>query len=227
MFDWLTSNEPHTELAQRHASGWLKAHLPEVDALYGVPQTAIHHPEVDTGRHIELCLEMSARLGADFETRFAVLSHDLGKGLTPPNEWPKHVNHEHGGLAPVNAVCGRFNLPAEVQKLALLVCEWHLHCHRAFEMGNASVVKFLDSTGMLANEVLFERFVLACECDARGRLGKQDDPYERGKFLRAVRQAIVPMEYPAGIDMHHPAGNRIHQQRVAAVARIRTQFCSD
>lgn len=226
MLDWLTADRPHDELAARHASGWLALHLPEVDALYGVPQTAAHHPEICTGAHIELCLEVAAELTTEFDVRFAVLTHDLGKALTPRDEWPKHVNHEHAGLTPLADVCARLEVPASAQRLARLVCEWHLHAHRAFEMGDASVVKFFMNTGMDLDAELARGYLLACESDKRGRLGRKNTDYRQGAFLRAVRTVLLEHPYPEGITMQHPAGNRIHQARVQAVKQLRASFGS-
>jgi len=224
MLDWLNSPSPHTELAARRASGWLAKNLPEVDALYGVPQTAAHHPEVCTGIHIELCLAVAAALSDSFDVRFAVLTHDLGKGLTPENEWPKHVNHEKAGLRPLKHLCERLALPESTRKLAALVCEHHLQSHRALELKNTSVVKFLAENGLLEDATLAEQFFLACESDARGRLGRDGNPYPQGAFLRAARDVILTFPYPPGVTMNDPEGNRIHGARSHAVKLLRASL---
>lgn len=224
MLEWLTAAHPDVELASRRASGWLAQHLPEVDALYGVPQTAAHHPEVCTGAHIELCLAAAAKLSDSFDVRFAVLGHDFGKGLTPSAEWPQHINHERAGLPPLKRVLARFNLPESTAKLALLVCEYHLHAHRMMEMNDASVVKFLVKTGMADDAELAENFILACEADARGRLGHHDRNYPQANFLRAARDAVMAHPYPLGVTMQDPEGNRIHASRVHAVKQVRATF---
>jgi len=224
MLEWLNAAHPDVELASRRASGWLAQHLPEVDALYGVPQTASHHPEVCTGAHIELCLAAAAKLSDSFDVRFAVLSHDFGKGLTPSDEWPQHINHERAGLAPLKRVVARMQLPSSTAKLALLVCEYHLHAHRLMEMNDSSVVKFLVKTGMAEDPELAEAFVLACESDARGRLGYHDRHYPQAKFLLAARDAVLAHPYPPGVSMQDPEGNRIHASRVHAVKQVRAAF---
>jgi len=224
MLDWLNRANPDKELASRRASGWLAANLPEVDALYGVPQTAAHHPEVCTGIHIELCLAVAAELSDSFDVRFAVLTHDLGKALTPKDEWPKHVNHEHAGLEPVKHLCERLALPESTRKLAMLVCEHHLQAHRAMELKNTSVVKFLTENGLLDDAELAEHFLLACESDARGRLGKHDNLYPQGSFLRSARQTILAFPYPPGVTMLDPEGNRIHGARSHAVKLLRASL---
>lgn len=222
--DWLQSAEPHAELAARHASGWLAEHLPEVEALYGVPQTATHHPEVCTGAHMELCLQAVASLSSSFDVRFAVLTHDLGKALTPQSVLPGHAGHEKAGLVPLAVLCERLAVPLRTRQLAETVCEWHLHCHRAFEMNATSAVKFLVRTGLADDDELAESFFLACEADKRGRLGMLESDYPQGQFLRAVRRVLTTLPYPEGICMTDPAGNRIHQARVKAVQLLRGDF---
>lgn len=222
---WLELPAPHEALASLHANGELARLLPEVEALYGVPQNPLHHPEVDTGVHTELCLQLAERLGASPRARFAVLTHDLGKALTPSAEWPKHVDHELRGIEPVRAVCERLAVPEDWQALALLVCEYHLHAHRAFEMRSTSVVKFLQQT-RLDSEVhpLFEDFIIACEADKRGRTGKEDKPYDQGAFLRAAMAELRLRPYPEGADMYAPAGVKVYGERLTAVRRARDPY---
>ena len=173
--------------------GALQALMPEVEALFGVPQRAEHHPEVDTGAHLLLVLAQAARLCREhdrLESRivFAALTHDLGKGITPENILPSHRGHEHAGLPLVEALCRRLRVPNEHRQLALAVCEHHLNCHRSRELRPGTLLRLLDSTGALRDEDRFEAFLLACEADARGRLGYNDLPYPQGDYLRAARR---------------------------------------
>jgi len=174
--------------------GGLQALLPEVEALFGVPQSAEYHPEVDTGVHILMCLQQAARLGAGSEVCFAVLVHDLGKGTTPQREWPRHIAHEQRGLRPVRAVCARLRAPNAFRELALAVCEFHLHSHRALELRGKTLLKLLTATGALRQPARLEAFLLACEADARGRLGLEEHPYPQADYLRRAR------EVAAGVD---------------------------
>lgn len=162
----------------------LAALLPEVEALFGVPQNAKHHPEVDTGIHTLMVLQQAALLSKQSEVRFAALLHDLGKGITPKAEWPRHIAHESRGLALVKAVCKRLKVPNRHRDLALKVCEFHLLCHRARELRGKTLLKLFRATGALRQPQEFEWFLLACEADARGRLGLEHEPYPQADYLR-------------------------------------------
>jgi len=163
--------------------------LPEVDALFGVPQSAAHHPEIDTGVHTLMALQQAARLSPDSDVRFAVLVHDLGKGITPPDEWPRHIRHEARGVTLVEQVCQRLRAPRRHAELARAVCLHHLLCHRALELRGASVLKLLTATDALRRPDRFEAFLLACEADARGRLGLEERPYPQADYLRQALAA--------------------------------------
>jgi len=164
--------------------------FPEVDALYGVPQRAEYHPEVDTGTHVELVLDMAARLAPrDDLVGWCALVHDLGKALTPADELPRHVMHEHRGVAPVRAISARLKVPAEHAALAELVCRFHLDAHRALELRPATVLELFEKLDSFRKQDRLQRFLLACEADKRGRLGLADLPYPQADFLRAAHAA--------------------------------------
>ena len=178
--------------------GALEALLPEVDALFGVPQTPEHHPEVDTGVHTLMVLEQAARLSPATTVRFAALVHDLGKAITPEAELPRHIAHEHRGLPLVKRLCERLKVPNRHRQLALTVCEYHLHCHRARELRGKTLLKLLRGTGALRQPEQFEEFLLACEADARGREGLESRPYPQADYLRralAVAQSVTALEF--------------------------------
>lgn len=122
---WMKSDAPHEVMCKLRASGWLREHAPELDRLYGIPQRVEHHPEVDTGIHIKLTLERAARLTEDPRVRFAALVHDLGKGLTPPEEWPRHHGHEELGFEPALELGTRLGVPEEWRELGGLVARFH------------------------------------------------------------------------------------------------------
>jgi tRNA nucleotidyltransferase (CCA-adding enzyme) len=169
----------------------LAALLPELDALFGVPQTAEHHPEIDTGVHTLMSLKQAVLLSPDTDVRFAVLIHDLGKGTTPEAEWPRHISHEHSGLKLVKDVCQRLKVPNQHRDLALKVCEFHTHCHRALELRGKTLLKLLNKTDALRRPERFEAFLLACEADARGRLGLEERPYPQADYLRQALATAV------------------------------------
>ncbi len=170
--------------------GALRVVFAEVDALYGVPQRAQFHPEIDTGAHVELVLDMAAQLApGDDLVAFCALTHDLGKALTPAAELPRHIRHEQRGLAPLRALCARIKVPAEHAALAELVCRHHLETHRAFELRAATVLALLERLDALRRPERLARFLLACEADARGRRGHAQDRYPQAAWLRAAHAA--------------------------------------
>ncbi len=171
--------------------GALARLLPEIDRLFGVPQPEKHHPEIDTGVHTMLVLTQAARLSADPEVRFAALVHDLGKGTTPKEEWPRHIAHETRGVPLVKALCRRLRIPNHFRDLALLVTEFHLHYHRAAELRPETLLKLLRRTDALRRPGRFEQFILACEADSRGRWGFEDAHFEQADILRRVRDAAA------------------------------------
>ncbi|MDX1625300.1 MAG: multifunctional CCA addition/repair protein [Wenzhouxiangellaceae bacterium] len=181
-------------------TGALERVLPEVDALFGVPQRPEYHPEVDTGLHVMMVLDQSARLGCDLPGRFACLVHDLGKALTPSAEWPSHRGHERAGLEPVDELCRRLRVPNDCAALARLVCRLHLVCHRALELRPARVVRLLGETDAWRRPERFEQFLAACEADHRGRKGLEDRSYPQAEFLRRARAATQDVDARAFVE---------------------------
>lgn len=169
--------------------GALQALLPEVEALFGVPQTEKYHPEIDTGVHVLMTLQQAAVLSPDTDVRFAVLLHDLGKGTTPEDVLPRHVGHEARGEKLVENVCERLRAPRRHRELARTVCLYHLLCHQALELRGKTVLKLLGATDALRRPDRFESFLLACEADARGRLGLEERDYPQADYLRRARDA--------------------------------------
>lgn len=174
----------------RHC-GALEALLPELAVLFGIPQNADYHPEIDTGTHVLMVLTQSAALLRDSRVAFAALVHDLGKGVTPAEILPSHRAHEHAGLPLVAAVCDRLKVPNAHRQLALSVCEYHLLVHRARELRGATLLKMLEATGALRDEERFEHFLIACEADSRGRLGFEDSSYPQADYLRRARSVAL------------------------------------
>ncbi|MDO9179127.1 MAG: HD domain-containing protein [Agitococcus sp.] len=224
LLELLKSPAPGEMLTNWHATGKLATYLPEVELLFGVPQRPEHHPEVDTGVHVAMCLDVAHRLSASPAARFAVLLHDLGKGLTPEDELPQHVDHEKRGLEPVTALCHRLGVPENWRKLALLVCEYHLHAHRAFEMRSRSVIKLLNETGLEFDPVLLEDFVIACEADKRGRLGKTETDYPQGQYIREAVLALQGVPMAQGTPIIGRDTQERHRVRLSAVQNAGLSF---
>lgn len=188
----LLQETPAQTLHAWYVDGRLQQVLPEVHALFGVPQTKEHHPEIDTGVHTLLVVEQACLLSADVDVRFAALVHDLGKALTPPDEWPAHRTHEKQGMAPVASLCDRLGAPESARLLAMQVCEFHLKCHRALEMTPGNLVQWLNEEGFLTDRIAMSRFLAACEADARGRTGFENREYLSPAYMHKVASIAAP-----------------------------------
>ena len=169
--------------------GALQRLLPEVDRLWGVPQRAEYHPEIDTGVHLMMVLDMSARLQASLPVRFACLCHDLGKGSTPADQLPRHIGHEQRSARLLKAVCERWRVPRESRELADVVAREHGNVHRSASLSAAALVRLLERCDAFRRPERFHEVLLACECDARGRLGHEDSAYPQRDHLLAALQA--------------------------------------
>ncbi|MCJ8205987.1 multifunctional CCA addition/repair protein [Pseudomonas sp. RGM2987] len=185
----LMENQPQVFIQVLRDCTALKVLMPEVDALFGVPQPEAHHPEIDTGVHTLSVLEQAALHRQPLTVRWACLLHDLGKGLTPEHEWPRHIAHEHTGLKPIKAVNERFKVPRDCQELALLVGQYHTHGHRALELKASTLLELLQSFDVYRRPQRFEEFIAACEMDARGRKGLEERSYPQADYLRGAAAA--------------------------------------
>lgn len=221
----LASKQPSAFLRTLRACGALAVVLPEVDALYGVPQRAEYHPEVDTGVHVELVCDMAARLApSDDGVGFAALTHDLGKALTPADELPRHIRHEQRGLAPLRALCARLKVPAAHQALAEMACREHLNVHRLLELRDDTVHDLLARCDGFRKPARIGQLAQVCEADKRGRTGLEDEPYPQADELlrlhaaaQAVRGADVAREGLEG-----PAlGEALRRARIEAIRATR------
>ncbi|MBT9465484.1 multifunctional CCA addition/repair protein [Hydrogenophaga sp.] len=206
--------------------GALKRLLPEVDRLWGVPQRAEYHPEIDTGVHLMMVLDMSARLNAPLTVRFACLGHDLGKGTTPADVLPRHIGHEERSARLLKGVCERLRVPADCRELADVVAREHGNIHRSESLGAAARVRLLERCDALRKPARFHEVLLACECDARGRLGMSDMAYPQREQLaqalmwaQAVDTAHIAAQAQADGLSGPKVGEQIHKARVAAVAQ--------
>lgn len=218
--------QPSAFLRVLREAGALRVLFPEIDALYGVPQRAEFHPEIDTGVHVEMVLDAAAKLapGNDL-VGFCALVHDLGKALTPADELPRHVDHEHRGVAPLRALCARLKVPTEHATLAELVCHEHLNAHRAFELKPATVLKLLSGLDALRRPARLDAFLLACEADKRGRLGHESDDYPQAAYLREARAAAAAVNAADFVarGLTGPAiGRAMEAARIEAIGALKT-----
>ena len=221
----LASKTPSAFLRTLRACGALEIVQPEVDALYGVPQRAEYHPEVDTGVHVELVCDMAARLApGDTVVGFAALVHDLGKALTPEEVLPKHLGHEHAGLAPLRALCDRLKVPFQHRDLAKIACREHLNVHRLFELRDRTVHELLQRCDGFRQPARIAQLGLVCEADKRGRTGLQDQPYpQREELVRllAVAQSVRAADV-AREGLEGPAlGDALAKARIRAIGQAR------
>ncbi|HKB81848.1 MAG TPA: multifunctional CCA addition/repair protein [Burkholderiales bacterium] len=185
----LMEDKPSRLLLALRECGALERILPEVDALFGVPQPARHHPEVDTGLHILLVVDYAAAQSHPLTVRFAALTHDLGKAVTPQEHWPKHHGHEHLSLALVERMCERLRVPGECRDLAALTARYHGDVHRAQELRPATVLKLLSAADVYRRPSRFEELLAACSCDYHGRSGFESRAYPQAALLRAAAAA--------------------------------------
>jgi tRNA nucleotidyltransferase (CCA-adding enzyme) len=204
--------------------GALRVLFPEVDALFGVPQRAEYHPEIDTGIHTGMVLDMAARLApGDALIGWCALTHDLGKALTPADKLPSHPAHEHAGVATVVALCTRLKVPSEYLALAQLVCRLHLLAHTALDLRPATVLGLFEQLDAFRKGERLEQFLLACEADKRGRLGLEESDYPQARFLRTAFAAATQVAAQPFIDqgLTGPAvGDAMRHARVRAIAAV-------
>ena len=202
--------------------GALARILPELDALWGVPQPALHHPEIDTGAHVMLALDHAARRGCDLPVRFAVLVHDLGKGATAPDAWLSHHGHEAHGVRLVEAVCKRLRIPNECRDLAVMTAREHGNIGRALELRPNTIVKLLERCDAFRKPQRFAAMLVAVECDRRGRAGLEDAPVPQAQHLLRALDAARAVNAGAIARHHADTPQRIpeavHAARVTAVA---------
>jgi tRNA nucleotidyltransferase (CCA-adding enzyme) len=202
----------------------LPAIFPELHALFGVPQPERWHPEIDSGVHTLMVLEQAAKLSDDPVVRFAALTHDLGKGTTPPEEWPRHVAHEQRGVDLVDGLCDRLRIPNAYRELAVLVARYHLEAHRVEELRTGTLLDLLERLDAFRRPERFEQWVLACEADARGRKGLENRDYPQAEELRRARATVASVSLePAdreGLNGQQIA-EKLRQARLAALAQLR------
>ena len=215
----LMAQQPSRMFEVLRACGALHKLLPEVARLWGVPQRADYHPEVDTGVHLMMVLDMAAQLHAPLPVRFACLGHDLGKGTTPVAEWPRHIGHEERSARLVKNLCQRLRVPNDCSEIAGVVAREHGNIHRSSEFGAAALVRLLERCDAFRKPQRFEDILFACECDARGRLGLSEQPYpQRQRLLGALSaaQSVLTAEVAAAAEARGLTGAAIGEAVQAA-----------
>ena len=221
----LMSAKPSRMLQVLRDCGALKILLPEVDRLYGVPQPPEHHPEIDTGVHLEMVLDETARVHAPLEVRFAALCHDLGKGTTAKELLPRHIGHEQRSVTLLRKLCERLRVPVPCRELAEVVAREHGHLHGAMSFGAEALLRLLIRCDAIRRPERFALALQACECDARGRLGLQQRDYPQSAHLQTMLNAALSVDTAnmSALAMQQglsgmEVGQRIEQARVKAIA---------
>ena len=221
----LMAKQPSRMLQVLRDCGALKILLPEVDRLYGVPQPPEHHPEIDTGVHLEMVLDETAHVHAPLEVRFAALCHDLGKGTTDKTLLPRHIGHEQRSVKLLRGLCERWRVPVPCRELAEVVAREHGHVHGAMSFGADALLRLLVRCDAIRRPDRFERVLMACECDARGRLGLQDRHYPQAAHLHNMLKAALSVDTASlsALAMQQglsgmEVGAQIEQARVKAIA---------
>ncbi len=221
----LRAARPSAFLRTLHDCGALKVVLPEVDALYGVPQRAEFHPEVDTGVHAEMVCDMAATLApGDDVIGFAALTHDLGKALTPTGKLPKHVLHEQRGLEPLEALCTRLKVPAAHRDLARAACREHLNVHRLGELRSVTIHDLIARCDGFRQPQRIAQLAVVCEADKRGRGGMADSAYLQGGELVRLHAVALAVQ---GRDVMRPGmdglaiGDALRRARIDAINAAR------
>jgi tRNA nucleotidyltransferase (CCA-adding enzyme) len=223
----LATDQPSVFVQVLRDCGALAVLLPELDALFGVPQPAAHHPEIDSGVHTLMVLDLAAKLSPDLEVRYAALLHDLGKGTTPKDMLPKHHGHEHRGIKLVTVVSERLRAPRAARELAELVAAQHLNVHRALALRADTTLELIEKVDSFRRPERFAQFLTACEADARGRLGLESRPYPQRARLEAAFAAARAVDAGALLatmakDAKGPeVAAKIRAARIEAIAALK------
>jgi tRNA nucleotidyltransferase (CCA-adding enzyme) len=213
----LMEKQPSRMFEMLRDCGALKVILPELDRLWGVPQTATYHPEIDTGIHVMMVIDYAAKQGYSLPVRFAALTHDLGKGTTPADVLPRHIGHELRSVDLIREVVARLRVPNDCKDLALVVAKYHGKLHAARQMKATTLLQFLEELDAFRQRARFEDFLLACECDSRGRLGLENCPLDDAAQLSHALQAALTIDAGA---IAKQCSSPVHIKHSVAEARI-------
>lgn len=220
----LAEEQPAVFIQILRDCGALAVLFPEIDRLFGVPQPEKHHPEVDTGIHTLMVLEQAARLSDEPKVRFAALLHDLGKGLTPADQLPRHIGHEARGVPLVKALCTRLKVSKDYRELAVLVTRYHMHYHRVAELRSATLLETLEALDAFRRPERFEHFLIACEADSRGRTGFENAEFEQPRLFREAYQAAAAVNVQSLLEKNlkgKAIADALHRQRCEAISKAK------
>ncbi|MEH6357639.1 MAG: multifunctional CCA addition/repair protein [Pseudomonadales bacterium] len=217
----LTTETPAEFFRVLRACGALKVLIPELDALFGVPQPEVHHPEIDTGEHVMMALQIAAQMTESTTVRYATLMHDLGKALTPSDQWPKHHGHDVLGVKPVNVVGNRLKVPKQFTELARLSAALHIHCHICQEMRPIKILELIEGADALRRPERFEEMLLVCEADVRGRKGRENEAYPQAEYLMQAFERYKSVDAKQLVEQGFKGkelGEQLREQRIIAIS---------
>ena len=223
----LRERSPHIYFESLRTTGALAQLFPEVDVLYGIPNPEQWHPEIDTGIHTMMVLQQAAKLSDSAEIRFAALVHDLGKGLTPEREWPKHRGHEKAGIKLVKRLAKRYKIPTRFKELGCLASEYHLHSHRAFELRPDTILKLLKAFDFFRRPERFADYLDVSEADFRGRTGFEEKAYPQREYFEAIASACIKISIdPSELNALEgkERGRYIDDVRIKTIKEIKQQY---
>jgi len=219
----LTEPTPSRFVTVMRECGALARVMPELDRLFGVPQPPEHHPEIDTGIHTLMVMDVAACISDDPLVRFAALVHDLGKGETPPDELPRHVGHEKRGVPVIERLCERLRIPRRYRELAVATCLVHLRVTRIGGLRPAKVLETLETMDAFRRPERVQQVALACEADARGRKDRRDLPYPQRALMQRCFDAAAAVDsaaIAAGNDSGPAIGEAIRERRIEAIREV-------
>ena len=223
----MQSKSPHIYIEMLRECGALDILFPEINALFGVPQRADYHPEIDSGIHTLMALQQAVKLSDSAAVRFSVLLHDVGKAITPAQTLPSHTGHESRGLPLVKKICDRFAVPNEFRELAMAVTEYHLLCHKALELKPATILKLFTNIGAIRNSAKLTDFLYCCEADARGRTGFEDNHYGSTKYLTQALETVAQTDISdlvaAGVEGRE-IGRQLKQRQIAKLTEFKAAY---
>ena len=228
----LNEKNPEIYFETLRQVGALAVLFPELDALYGVPNPAKYHPEIDSFVHTMMVLQQATLLSEQVDchksaVRFAAICHDLGKAKTPKSNWPHHHGHEKLGITPTRNLCKRLKVPSYYQQLAELTCEYHTHIHKIFELRPETVVKLFNTFDVWRKPLRFMEFLLVCFADTRGRKGFEHSQYPQQEFALALYQAALKVDVQsiiaAGFE-HKAIRDQLNRGRIFAVKQKRAEI---
>jgi tRNA nucleotidyltransferase (CCA-adding enzyme) len=223
----LMETHPEVYFENLRSCGALAAWFPELDVLWGIPNPPKWHPEIDTGIHTMMVLQQAVKLSDKLSVRFAGLVHDLGKGLTPPENWPSHQGHEKLGLEAINTLCDRLKAPNDCRELSLMVSQYHTHTHQAFELKASTILGMLNRCDVWRKPQRFADFLLSCKADARGRATFENNEYKNAEYIWQAYEAAAKVDIKAIVAKGYQGKaikEQTEQQRISLIQAFKTFY---